>query len=286
MVATVAGLNRRLAGINRQQRVIWQRLEEQAAPTKPTRGPLELAAELGIALDPWQTEALTTRRHHVLLLVTRQGGKGTVASLLTMDQLLNQPGSKTLVVSRTENQAKRLLARVKSLYLSLPNVPKAITDRADEIGLINGSRAIAVPGSEQSIRGIDAVDLLVIDEASLVPDELYGAIRPMLATTDGRQVALSTPRGKRGWFYRAYASESPEWHRVTVTAAQIARIKPSFLERERRDLGEWLYRQEYGVEFLDSDDQLYPTDLVLAALSPAVASFGLPTLGGDAWTAV
>ncbi len=44
---------------------------------------------------------------------------------------------------------------------------------------------------------------LKIDEAARVSDELYRAVRPMLATSGGRIVLLSTPFGKRGFFFRA-----------------------------------------------------------------------------------
>jgi hypothetical protein len=43
--------------------------------------------------------------------------------------------------------------------------------------------------------------MLVIDEASRVDDTLYLAVRPLLAVSGGRLVALSTPFGKRGWFH-------------------------------------------------------------------------------------
>jgi hypothetical protein len=282
MVATVATLNRRLAGINRQHRVIWQRVEEEARPAATKRGPLELADELGIALDPWQREALTTTVHDILLLVTRQGGKGEVAALLALDKVLNDPGSTVVVISRADRQAKRLLRRIKKRYRSLGEVPAALTDSQYALELRNGSEILALPGSEETIRGIEAVDLLVIDEAALVPDELFAAIFPMLASTDGRCVAMSSARGKRGWFWREWTSSDLEWLRVKITWEHIPRFKPEWIVRTRRRLGEWMFRQEFGCEFLDTDDQLYATELVMAALSPAVASFGLPMLGGDA----
>jgi hypothetical protein len=48
------------------------------------------------------------------------------------------------------------------------------------------------------------MNLLVIEEVSRVPDELFYAVRPMLAVSGGTLVALSTPWGKRGWFYEAW----------------------------------------------------------------------------------
>jgi hypothetical protein len=38
---------------------------------------------------------------------------------------------------------------------------------------------------EDTIRGFSAVSMLVIDEASRVSDEMYEALRPMLAVGDG-----------------------------------------------------------------------------------------------------
>jgi hypothetical protein len=64
----------------------------------------------------------------------------------------------------------------------------------------NGSRIISLPGDEATVRTYSNVQLIVIDEASRVPDDLYYSVRPMLATSNGRLVCLSTPRGKRGFF--------------------------------------------------------------------------------------
>lgn len=279
MVATVAVLNRRLAGLNRQHRQIWQRIEEPAPGDRRHRSALELAEELGITLDPWQREALTTTVHDILLLVTRQGGKGMVAALLALEKIINDPGSTVVIVSRADRQAKRLLRRIKRLYLQLRDVPPLIVESSVAIELRNGSEVLALPGSEETIRGIEAVDLLIFDEAALVPDDLFAAVHPMLATTDGRCVAMTSARGKRGWFWREWVSSDVEWHRVKITWENIPRFKREWIERTRRRLGEWMFRQEFGCEFLDTDDQLFATDLVMAALSPASTSFGLPVFG-------
>ena len=57
--------------------------------------------------------------------------------------------------------------------------------------LANGSRIISLPGSEKTVRGYSAVSLVIMDEAARVPDELLQAVRPMLATTSGRFIALA-----------------------------------------------------------------------------------------------
>ena len=57
----------------------------------------------------------------------------------------------------------------------------------------------------KTIRGFSALSLLIFDEAAQVPDELYVALRPMLATTNGALWLLSTPYGKQGFFYNEWA---------------------------------------------------------------------------------
>src|SRR5207245_8007143 len=79
--------------------------------------------------------------------------------------------------------------------------------------------------------------LMVIDEAARVPDDLYRAVSPMLSVSCGRMVCLSTPYGKRGFFYNAWAKGGDDWHRIEVPAERITRIKLEVLQRERRQMG-------------------------------------------------
>jgi hypothetical protein len=276
MIAGYATLERQVAAVARDFRVLRQTADAIAAPK---RSPVDLAAELGRALDPWQRAALTTGLD-TLLLVTRQGGKGEVASLLALAGLLDDAGSTTVIVARSDRQSKRLMRRVKRSYRMLPNVPPAVVDSQFTLELRNGSEVLALPGSEETIRGIEAVDLLLIDEAALVPDDLFAAVYPMLATTSGRCVAMTTPRGKRGWFHQEWENGGDTWHRAKVTAPDIPRINPAWLERTRQRLGDWMFRQEFLCEFLDTEDQLFATDLVLGALSGDVTPLVLPSFGG------
>ncbi len=116
------------------------------------------------------------------------------------------------------------------------------------------------------MRGYSVVALLIIDEAARVPDELYVAVRPMLAVSGGRLVALSTPFGRRGWFHREW-SQGEGWERVRVTAEDCSRISAEFLTQERASLGDWAYQQEYDCQFVETEDAAFGHDLVRAALT-------------------
>jgi phage FluMu gp28-like protein len=135
--------------------------------------------------------------------------------------------------------------------------------------LANGSRIISLPESEGGIRGYSGVRLLVIDEAARVSDDLYRAVRPMLAVSQGRLIAMSTPFGKRGFFYEEWSSRRP-WQRVKITAAQCPRITAEFLREEREALGERWMRQEYFCTFESTVGAVFSQSDIDAAMSQAI----------------
>ena len=83
-----------------------------------------------------------------------------------------------------------------------------------------------------------------------MPEALYYAVRPMLATTQGRLIALSTPNGKRGWLYDEWTN-GKGWEKTKVPATECPRISAAHLKEERETLGETYFRQEYECEFLE-----------------------------------
>jgi hypothetical protein len=109
-----------------------------------------------------------------------------------------------------------------------------------------------------------------VDEASRVSDEAYLAVRPTLATSDGALWLMSTPWGKRGFFYEAWTNGGPEWERILAPATECPRIRASFLEEERRTMGERWFRREYLCEFEDSGSSVFGRDLVERAITETV----------------
>jgi len=108
-----------------------------------------------------------------------------------------------------------------------------------------------------------------VDEAARVPDDLYFAVRPMLAVSGGRLIALSTPFGKRGWFWREWG-EGQGWERHKITAAECPRISPEFLEEERRSMPAAWFAAEYMCEFTEAVDNVFSFDQIAAAVTDEV----------------
>ena len=224
--------------------------------------------------DPWQREVLTTQAPRVLMNCCRQSGKSTVAAAIALAEALRH-ASLVLVVSPSLRQSQELFGKVLQLYRHVDATVPPDQQSALRLRLSNGGRIISLPGAESRVRGYSSVGLLIIDEAARVPDELYFSVRPMLAISGGRLLALSTPFGKRGFFFNEWES-SEGWYKVSVPAKECPRISPSFLAEERRTLGPWWYGQEYECQFLDTLNQVFSFEAVMAALSNEVQPLFAP----------
>lgn len=128
---------------------------------------------------------------------------------------------------------------------------------------------MTMPGTERTIRGYSGAALLILDEASRVEDELYHAVRPMLAVSSGDLVMASTPWGKRGVFHHEW-TEGEGWQRFEIPATSVPRITPEFLEEEHRALPPRMFEQEYLCKFVDTEDQVFSYEVVQAAITPEV----------------
>ena len=93
----------------------------------------------------------------------------------------------------------------------------------------------------------------------------------MLAVSGGRLVTLSTPFGQRGWWHEAWSDGGETWERYEVPATDCPRIPAAFLEEERQSLGELFFASEYECRFVDTDDQLFRSEHVQAALDADLA---------------
>jgi len=225
---------------------------------------------LGFKADPWQAEVLRADSKRLLLNCSRQSGKSTTTAALALWTGLFQPGSLILVVSPSLRQSLELFRKLTDNLDKLDPEPALVEDNKLSCQFENSSRVVALPGHETTIRGFSAPCLVIEDEASRCEDEIYSAIRPMLAVSNGRLILLSTPHGKRGHFFEAWQNGGTEWHRIRITADQCPRITADFLQEERRALGDWLYRQEYFGEFVETVDQLFHYDEVMEAISSDV----------------
>jgi len=231
---------------------------------------VDLFRATGQEPDGWQRDVLTSRAQRILMNCSRQSGKSTVAAAIGVHEALALPGSLVLLVSPSLRQSQELFRKVLDAYRAAGRPVLPETENKLTLELATGSRVVSLPGTERTIRGFSGVRLLLIDEASRLDDDVHASIRPMLAVSGGRLIALSTPWGARGWWHAAWTSDEA-WLRVEVPGTACPRISASFLEGERASMGDLFYRSEYLCQFVDTLDQVFSSEHIRAALDDTIA---------------
>lgn len=237
--------------------------------------PVVLARRVGMDPDPWQADVLRSQARRLVLLTARQAGKSSVVSVMAMHRAIYRPGSLILIFAPSQRQAVRLFKACARIYRELGRPVPAEVENALSMELENGSQIVALPADPTTVRGYPAVDLLIIDEAAWVSDELYDTVRPMLAVSGGQLVVMSTPFGRRGFFYRAATADDGRWSRVTVRATDCPRISPEFLAEERESKGARVFAQEYECAFVDGAGSLFSGEDLAAIIRDDVEPLDL-----------
>lgn len=232
-----------------------------------------------IILDNWQKELLN-HQGNLLLCTGRQVGKTTIFSRKIAKYMIEHPNCQIIVVSLTEDQAKLMIIMVLD-YLERNHEKKIKKNmrftNQNKITLTNGAKVIARPvgTTGDAVRGFTG-DVLVIDEASRMPELVFEASKPTLLTTGGQIWMCSTPFGKQGYFYDCWINKHGRWKVFHITSEKVIKERPintywteekrkraiQHLEEEKRDMSELQYGQEYLGLFLDDLRRFYSDEWI------------------------
>lgn len=227
-----------------------------------------------IYLDDWQKNLLE-HEGNLLLCTGRQVGKTTIFSRKIAKYLLEHPNCQIIVVSLTEDQAKLMIVMVLDFLekTTSKKIKKNLQfTNQNKITLTNGARVIARPvgTTGDAVRGFTG-DILVIDEASRMPELVFEAAKPTLLTTGGKIWMCSTPFGKQGYFYECWLNKHGRFKVFHISSEEVIHNRPvrggwteekrkeniAFLEQEKDDMSELQYGQEYLGLFLDDLRRFY-----------------------------
>jgi len=261
---------------------------------------------MGLKLDDWQKEVLNAKGH-ICLCSGRQTGKSTIIARRDAEFAVKNANKSILIISSTERQSEELFIKVLNyLEEKYRHLIKRGKERPTKhiIRLHNGSiiRCLPTGLAGIGIRGF-TIDRLTADEAAFIPEEVWQAVTPMLLTTGGDIVLLSTPKGKQGYFYECY--NSPDFSTFHVNSEEVIKNRPicaswkekqregalAHLEREKKKMSSLQYAQEYLGEFIDELQRLFSDKLIKKActlsrrnlLIPSTYFLGVDVarLGGD-----
>ena len=218
------------------------------------------AREIAYRLDPvlWMREVLNMTPHawqetflraergaSIVVLTARQVGKTTAAACGMAHSALFMPGSLSVVACPTQNQSAEALRKVREMIRMAG--AELTTENIFKLELANGSRVLALPGTEESIRGHTVDAWIVADEAARLDPAIMAALHPMRTQRPNARFAmLSTAWSRTDPFWSVWASDDPSWTKIQATVdVEPTLIAPDALERAKRQLTEDDFKREY-----------------------------------------
>ena len=215
-----------------------------------------------LTLDPWQKETLKKKKKNLCIVSGRQCGKSTVVSILAAKTALENPNEFILIGSGVIDQAEHLFRKIKDYMFAKHKDKIEGKVTMHFMQLKNGSKIFCVPIGDtgDSMRGYTAT-MIIIDEAALVPDRAWDAIEPVISATKGRVILLSTPKFKKGFFYKA-SLDKTNYIVKTISARSCPRHTKDFLDRKQSEKSAVVFAQEYLGEFADDYNRKFSEEWI------------------------
>ena len=221
---------------------------------------------LGFIPSPKQRDVLDAGSKYMILCCNRQWGKTTVIAIKALHRALTKPHQTIVIISRTKVQAGILIMRACNFAAYLGYKIRRVLGHNFSLRLPNGSAIFAVPHTSDTSVG-NTADVLIVDEAALVKDEVFFSVSPAISRTKGAIWLMSTPRRQAGFFYNIWHAKDDKWKRIFATVKDCPDIDQDFLDMQRL-ADETRYRQDFECEFLQPPGALFTVDLIRTMLDP------------------
>jgi hypothetical protein len=224
--------------------------------------------------EPKQAEVLNHHAHRLILCCPRQWGKSTIVAIKALHFALNNPKSEILVLSNSEDHAGIVVEKIAAYAAALEIPRRRAHGKRYSLELPNHSRIFAVAHNHSSGVGYTA-DIVIVDEAALVDDQVLSYVSRVLTRTNGRLWLIGTPRGQTGLFYSIWHDKSLNWHRVKATIDDAPYAGAAFIA-EQKSLFPGSFRQDFYCEFVQSPGRLLSRDRIAKNIDPALNCRLLP----------
>lgn len=253
----------------------------------------------GEPLWPHQVRLASSVARIVAACIGRQAGKSRTLAVLALWHAFRTPGFRVLVLSAGEDAAKDLLAEIARLA-SAPLLAGSVVDSTGStITLSNGSTIRCVPQSEKQVRG-KSIDLLILDEAAYIDEEIWRAARYTILARPGSRVFMcSTPRGRRDRFFAKHYHLAPAGGGVVEQAGVTVEsfhwpstvsplVDDDLIEFWRQTDDPRVFQREVLAEWTDEAGQFFTSEELDANVAPFEmldldAAAGAYVVGGVDW---
>lgn len=225
-----------------------------------------------------ETARVWIEERYSIVLKARQIGFSTLAAAFVFWESFFWGDRFTVMLSRTEREAAKLLQKTKYGYKMLPvwmrqRGPELLSDHQLKMVFANDSAIESLPSGNDPARG-ESVYRVVIDEMAFLPnaDEAWASIEP-IADVGGRVICLSTANGEGNIFHQLWVGSQTGTNRFkgVFFPWSAGDRDEAWYESKKRDLADWQLAQEYPSDadeaFVRSGRPVFDLD-VLREIEP------------------
>jgi len=194
------------------------------------------------------SEAPSAALSEIWLAVGRRGGKSQMAALLAVfeaafrdytDRLSPGEVATVMVLAADRKQARTVFRYISGLLHSNPMLERMILrEDKESIELSNRVQVEVGTASFRSVRGYtvaaviaDEIAFWRSDESANPDTEILNALRPAMASLNGKMICLSSPYSRRGELYRTWKAHYGKPGPVLVAQAASRVMNPSLPEK-------------------------------------------------------
>jgi len=241
---------------------------------------------LGQSPTAWQETALrkvAAGRRRISIRAGHGVGKSTVCAWAVVWFMCTRFPQKTVMTAPTAGQLfDALFSELKAQVNRLPPVLRdsfdVFSDRIALKGAPESSFASARTSSSdrpEALAGIHSEHvLLIIDEASAVPEAVYEAAAGSMSGHSACTILIGNPTRNSGMFYKTHHELASDWDTMHVSCVDNALVAADFVDQIRATYGEEsnAYRIRVLGEFaVADDDTLIAAEIVDSAMTRDVS---------------
>lgn len=206
---------------------------------------------------------------YLVLRFSRQSGKSIFAEIALISKLL-EPCSTNFYISPTFAQGRKVYREIKNL-LEPTGLIKSSNSSTLTIELKNRSQLLFFSTENPtSIRGNTLKGTMVLDEVAFMNEQttdggdlwssvIYPTIK-RYRKTKNKVIFISTPKGKRGLFWRFHkncVNKVKGWFELVSTIFDDSLITKEEIDEIKEQIPEQAFREEFMVEFLDGSRSFF-----------------------------
>ncbi len=236
---------------------------------------------LGADPLPWQEDflrAVAAKQRRISVRAGHGVGKSTACSWALIWHMATRYPQKAVVTAPTSAQLfDALYSELKSWVNKLPPALRdsfeVFSDRivlkdAPESSFISARTSSAE--RPEALAGVHSEHvLLVVDEASAVPEAVFEAAAGSMSGHSASTILISNPTRNSGLFYKTHHELASDWKRMHVSCLDNPLVSDDFVRQIKATYGEDsnAFRIRVLGEFaLADDDTLIPAELVDGAI--------------------